>query len=444
MKKKILSLFLALMLCAIPLVSCTNGGGEDTDTAGNDSTSDIPAVNDVSDTKGDTEAPETDKNTEDPDTSADKDETDPVTSENDETETEPAETEKETDPVTTEPKDTETDPVTTEPKDTETDPVTTEPKDTETDPVTTEPEDTETDPVTTEPKDTETDPVTTEPKDTETETEDTSADTEPEDTDEPREVQSLKYVALGDSIAQGYALPDVRGQRYSTLLAAMIDELEFYDCEVHNYAVSGHTSDDMLELLALGSAAELEGADIVTVSIGANNVLRPAIDSLSKIYIYSMISDPALRNQMVNQLKDQLMLLTAQGVEDFKNDLPDIIDAIREKAPDARIIFQTVYNPFRNFNLDIGLDASFLDMKAESDLLVKDLNEVILDSADKYGYEVVDIYTAFADKLGVVNVENYTGKLTDIQSAMMAIDPHPTEKGHRVIAEAIFAHLKLD
>lgn len=280
----------------------------------------------------------------------------------------------------------------------------------------------------------------TEPVTTDTEPiEDPKTDTQPE-----REVVSLKYVALGDSIAQGYGLTNFSSERYSSLLGSYIDDLEYYDCKTYNYAVSGDDSQKLISVLKSGTAVELENADIVTISIGANNILGVSVEKLSQYYIFSMIRDETLRKAKLQQIYDELQTSTENGIQTFINDIPTIISLIKKSAPNARIIFQTVYNPFKSMDLtfdDFG-DTPFT-LSEETDRLVVRINDAIYAAAKSNGYEVCDIYSVFAKETGVVNCELYEINYNDIMSSMMAVDPHPTSKGHTLIADTIFAQLAL-
>ena len=199
-----------------------------------------------------------------------------------------------------------------------------------------------------------------------------------------------------------------------------------------------------INILKKGIATELTDADLVTISIGANNIMGVSVEKLGEYYLYSMIRDEALKKAKLKQIYQELKDVTEAGTKRFIEDIPTIIRLIKKVAPDARIIFQTVYNPFKNMELileDFG-DEPF-SIAEETDKLVKALNDAIYAAADENGYEVCDVYTAFEAENEVVNCELYDIDLEDIMSSMMAIDPHPTEKGHILIADTIFAHLAL-
>ncbi len=286
---------------------------------------------------------------------------------------------------------------------------------------------------------TETNTVTEAESETESETEtETSSDVQDVITDEKR----LVYVALGDSIAYGYALADYENQRYSTLIEEHLDSVWENGCEVYNYAVSGDKGGDLFNILTEGKAPAIKNADVITISIGANNVLGPALDNLSEYFVFLTVPDENLRNTELPRIYGELMTETKSGIEDFSLEIVTIIEEIRKSAPDAEIIFQTIYNPYRHATIKLDFIDSTLDLAKETDRLVSELNKIIIDNAT-LGYTVADIYTAYEDLTDVVNSDLFIGDSTDLDQIMLAADPHPNAKGHRVIADTIIPLITL-
>ena len=94
-----------------------------------------------------------------------------------------------------------------------------------------------------------------------------------------RPLPTRRYVALGIRLRAATA-DDPETQAYPALLR---DRMQSYsEVEYANYAVDGQTSAGLLELLSSGGAPMLDGADVVTVCIGANNLLGPTIGLLSE------------------------------------------------------------------------------------------------------------------------------------------------------------------
>ena len=224
-------------------------------------------------------------------------------------------------------------------------------------------------------------------------------------------------VFFGDSIAAGYGLADEENERYSSLIAAK------YGCVVYNYAVSGDDGKDLLELLAEGSCEQLENATVIVLSIGANNVLKAAYALVP--YFESLQNGTAQGNLDVTEVMSEV----AQGIDRFKTELPQIIASLRAVNPDAQIIFQTVYNPYRDFTEfkveQNGFTLSFAAVSASS---VISLNDVIENGAEENGYTVCEVYTPFKE---------YEGNLINALPDGSNVDPHPNKEGHKLLAELV-------
>ena len=224
-------------------------------------------------------------------------------------------------------------------------------------------------------------------------------------------------VFFGDSIAAGYGLADEENERYSSLIAAE------YGCTVYNYAVSGDDGKDLLELLSEGNCEHLKDATVIVLSIGANNVLKAA-DALIPYY-------EALQNGTAPETFDvtEVMSEVAQGIDRFKTELPQIIQALREVNADAKIIFQTVYNPYRDFTeFKVEQNGFTLSFAAGSASSVISLNDVIENGAEANGYTVCEVYTPFKE---------YEGNLINALPDGSNVDPHPNKEGHKLLAELV-------
>ncbi|MBR3267775.1 MAG: hypothetical protein IKI58_03455 [Oscillospiraceae bacterium] len=151
-------------------------------------------------------------------------------------------------------------------------------------------------------------------------------------------------VVLGDSISSGYALGSGE-QGYYDIVS------ECTGASVTNYAVAGSTTSDLLNVLSdSGKQAAVKKADLICISIGANDLLKPAQEYFQK---YQKDGET---------LVDTLKRLAAEGdatyhigqltkvTRDARNAAPDQYAAInaklRELNPDAEIVMQTLYNPF--------------------------------------------------------------------------------------------------
>ena len=89
-----------------------------------------------------------------------------------------------------------------------------------------------------------------------------------------RQGESVRFVVLGDSIAHGYGLADIEGDRFSSVLASKLRG-NFESVAAVNYGIDGLTGIGLCEKLRAGEFTQgLQGADYVLVSIGGNNILQ--------------------------------------------------------------------------------------------------------------------------------------------------------------------------
>ncbi|MCR2822249.1 SGNH/GDSL hydrolase family protein [Lederbergia panacisoli] len=84
------------------------------------------------------------------------------------------------------------------------------------------------------------------------------------------ETKVVNYVALGDSLAAGLLSNNTPSTGYVGYIKSDL-ESNGYEVNVHNKGVNGATSMDILN--GVGSVTELASADIVTISVGANDAL---------------------------------------------------------------------------------------------------------------------------------------------------------------------------
>ncbi len=241
-----------------------------------------------------------------------------------------------------------------------------------------------------------------------------------------------KMVVFGDSIAHGYGLRDMTNTRYSALIE---EKMKTLPCEFtsFNYAVDGATSEDLYNLLRNG-VRELKGADLVIISIGANNILRYSYTLLGQFQSGS----PAAALEIMNS--DEFAANMQSGIDRLGSDIPEILRLIRETASDADVVFQTIYNPYRGALVYLGVNGfeMKIDFGAKINGYVEGLNEKIRAGAAEYGYTVAEVHGAFEAHSGnLVNVI-----LADNGSLTKDLDPHPDANGHRVIAEVILDTLK--
>ncbi len=238
--------------------------------------------------------------------------------------------------------------------------------------------------------------------------------------------KTMIYVALGDSLTKGYGLADAEKNRFSAVAAQKLNAAGI-KCTERNYGVNGLTSSELLDMINSGEIGMLDYADVITVDIGANDVLHAA-DNL----IYTNLAGNVLS-------ADDYAAVCADeenSLEQCKENIEAIIEALREKNDHAQIIMFTIYNPYRNVDLDLAVEGENLTLAGFTDDLVKRLNENINDIAQAQGCPVGDWYTAFEiNPNNLVNAAYSEGVTTNF-------DIHPNKDGHAVMGEVCYQAIK--
>lgn len=241
------------------------------------------------------------------------------------------------------------------------------------------------------------------------------------------------YIGLGDSIA--YGLNADKENDYVYLFNEYLKTTKKYAAiELVNKGALGNTSSDLLYDLINNKENirnSIKKADVITISIGGNNLLSPLIVAISRMYSLNP-TDPSFEQNLADaiandiatdptwyekfeELKTDTNLL--EGVNDFKIDWPKIIKEIHTLAPKAKVYVMTVYNPLPK-NTPVIYDVF--------DGFIQEINTEIKNS--HFGYRLADVYTEF---------NLYDGEpLTHFDLLSGSIDPHPTNDGHELIFQA--------
>lgn len=254
---------------------------------------------------------------------------------------------------------------------------------------------------------------------------------------------SNSYVALGDSITTGYGLGSEE-QSFAKIVA----EENGYTLN-DDLATDGATSGDLLGVVTDQANAEtLKNADLITITIGGNDLMGALYQFLADKY--NETNDPDISAKDVQDalagkedtanLQSALIVVATSAIGDFaKSDaataalttfgknLASIITAIKTVNPEVTIIVANQYNPYAY------AFSSFLPAIVEAFKEgVKALNTAIQTGATLYGYEVADAYTSF---------EKAEKNPCNASFAPMNLDFHPNAYGHGLIAAAITAKL---
>jgi len=232
----------------------------------------------------------------------------------------------------------------------------------------------------------------------------------------PSEPTSIHYVALGDSLATGSTS---RGTTTSYVhgFRSFLEGKYGVEVTMENLAADGDDSTDLLDKLADELFADkVREADIITLSIGGNNIMHAGRNS------FSDIDEDAAE----------------EGTKRFEDEYAQIISKIRELNPHAQIISMTLYNPYntkpiRGYEDDPELHkitAGYIDR------INNQIWEITNSENDNYddNYFVADVHSRFL-------VYANGGKMGDItyfypfRWFKSTRDPHPNQAGQDLMRE---------
>lgn len=254
------------------------------------------------------------------------------------------------------------------------------------------------------------------------------------DAEKDEAVKKIHYVSVGDSIARGFGLEDVANTRYSALIRARFAE-EGWSCTEENRGVDGQTSTELISYL---DTVDLSSADVVTISIGANNVLGPAVDFLYAYYAYrtyavgpgGTYTEEEIARASAQAYR-QFTERAEEGVETLEADIPAILSAIRAQNETCVVVFLTIYNPYAAVDDVMMINGLPIDFAALSGGYTSRLSSVIEAGAKENGYVVADVRGAFDGKEARLVAAGAS-------DGMGNRDPHPNALGHRVIADTVY------
>lgn len=264
------------------------------------------------------------------------------------------------------------------------------------------------------------------------------------------EDQTQNYLALGDSITFGYGLDDIDTQSYAQIVRKKynINEEEF-----RNMAVSGMTCAEFYEIIQTKEYTEaIKKANLITVSIGSNELLKVAIEAISdctgisstdadfeeKVKEYFLNLGYLEKIQVAYKLysyftSEETKQLFNNSINTYKEKWKESVKYIKEINSDINIVAIEFYNPY----YEVGL-ASY-DLGSFTDEFIQKMNnELHQQSKSEKEYKIAKIYNDFnTTNPRITNVNIDFNDFSKIN-----IDPHPNKDGHSIIATRVLDALK--
>lgn len=267
---------------------------------------------------------------------------------------------------------------------------------------------------------------------------------------------SIKVVSLGDSIARGYGCQPE--EAYGYLLAQQIKSDvagKGYSVDFVNYGHDGDTSTDLLDKLSdTDISASVKDADIITISIGGNNLMRGLYVEMAKAFNIDINSANFENNLMkAFQTTDAVTLVSKltpiftmdnpvkagtdtpcqrmKAIEEaYEKDITAILANISKVNSTARVILTTIPNPTKDAILGTAMDPYFQQYNNYIRTQCPVANKVYVADSDK----------AFKEYTGTQALTFTNIDWTDMSKTVL--DPHPTPFGHEQMEKVHYAQIK--
>lgn len=249
---------------------------------------------------------------------------------------------------------------------------------------------------------------------------------------EEENVETIYYAAFGDSIPNGYCAdqePEIVS--YPALIQQDLKEISGQEVCLDSFCKNGLTTKKLnLTILQEPQVQErIEQADLITLTIGANDLLNE----------FKTVSKEILNNETRFYTADQAMSALQSGIEENPLLLVSVASAIgswdydsfeeqwllavqninAHRKEDAQMIVTTIYNPMAEKELPGTLNAVVENV-------ISKMNEIMWRHAEEYDYQVVEL-------LG-----------SGIEEQTQSDGLHPNQTGQDMIRELIEYELDLD
>ena len=239
------------------------------------------------------------------------------------------------------------------------------------------------------------------------------------------EPETTRYIALGDSIAEG------RGATDEELLDYVGRFNEFYENDhdgpelLTTYKQDGETSFSIIANQVANAVEvirdEETDVEVVTLTIGGNDFL-PLVGE-----------EPCASNPTGDECRTVVAIALTSFAVNYPAILGDLMAALDSDPGEEQLLVTTYYNPYKGtgspFDLVtdgvlFGSDGT-IDCAANSaDFAKGGLNDIIACGAAAAGATTVDLYAVITDK-ALTHTHIATG------------DIHPNDEGYRLIADAL-------
>ena len=189
-----------------------------------------------------------------------------------------------------------------------------------------------------------------------------------------------KYVAIGDEIS--IESDNDYDVAYVSLIKDFLYSLN-NNLDYSNLSKEGTTSSELLNIID-NNKEKIKNSDLITVSVGGNNILNAILENLNIDEAMLQECDEEKFDSIISEYlnSDEIKEAVLNEVNKFSKDFPNIIKKIKKLAPEAEIYVNTVYNPI-NKKCNIY---NFFDEQ------ISLINDLIVKNNSNYDYKILDCY----------------------------------------------------
>ena len=228
--------------------------------------------------------------------------------------------------------------------------------------------------------------------------------------------ESIHIVAIGDSLTEGVGDTTNSGG-YVPLVANLLEETDNYKkITTNNYGKSGDRSDQILARFNENKAMQedVEGADIVVLTVGGNDIIQTFKQNFLTITEDSFIAPR----------------------ETYEENLRMLFTAIKEVNPESELYIFGIYNPYSAYFPEI----------TEMQTILKEWNnqtqEVVNETENATFVSIADLFdqTLIQEEKEEPLIDGTDQKRSEVKNPYLYEEDlfHPNEAGYELMAETLF------
>lgn len=249
----------------------------------------------------------------------------------------------------------------------------------------------------------------------------------------------LNYIALGDSITLGTGLKKDESD-FPTILYSYLKE-ETPNLNYKNYGKNGDTIKDITKKAKTKEVKnKLKNASVVTLTAGGNDILHLTAAAAKKYTGKDFRKSNSIPSFVKNETTSQLLLSYLKKeriqkeltifLEEFESDFRTLLETIRKEAPNATIVVQTIYNPASGSEYESLAKCIDVVLPKTNDIIRKIVNEENEKTSNQ------------ENKILLLDTNHLFDQQAPIYVRVEEDDIHPTQAGHRLIANQIMILLE--